>query len=630
MKKLFVFIFCFLIVGASFAVEKPTVLVLDQSGQDNLEAQKVINKITEKVLNSSRFGVYQKEQIAAKQREAGFPQIMDSDGYDYQKLSELMDLQVIILCKVDKNVREITKKKSGGNNSGALWMYGFIFPPLFLLANSGEKTYTVNINEYLVSLKMIDAATQKVIAQENFSGSDLSKLDQASERLYLALLRNYQVEGSIISQEKELIYVDLGKRSGIARGDIVDVYRPGLSLSDETITTPEKYGELEVVEALEDSSVCRLVPYRTVGSMRKGDIVKIIPLESLSVVDQARRQPKETTRPLGMGEAFIGEAVGPELLKYNPAGLGQVADSELALGWELKYSSASLSIPNANLGYPGLKNFYGNFVENPLCPNDFSVIVPTERGGLGLNVKVDNTRIKNEFFQYDNGGMKVGLYAGTAIHPKVMVGLGLIYTDQWIGIHNGNSYEFRGSGLAGQIGILARPTENLGLGGKVDLPANINGKLVRSSASLGSQDFSYTDQANLGLGVSYKLFNRLVLNLDLLDYCNASLYDVRLGVEFKCSDNLTFRLGSGNRFARLPNLAADPNYPNGANFRTNTYSAGVGLAVGSLTFDLAGEYEVLREGNFILYPDFAAGSPVRTLLTGYKDARIKFSTGVKF
>ncbi|MFA6417510.1 MAG: hypothetical protein WCW67_00005, partial [Candidatus Margulisiibacteriota bacterium] len=475
MKKLFVFIFCFLIVGASFAVEKPAVLVLDQSGQDNLEAQKVINKITEKVLNSSRFGVYQKEQIAAAQREAGFPPIMGSDGYDYQKLSELMDLQAIILCKVNKNVREITKKESSGNSSSSLWMYGFIFPPLFLLANSGEKTYTVNVNEYFVSLKMIDAATQKVIAQESFSGSDLSKLDQAIEELYLALLRNYQVEGSIVSQEKELIYVDLGKGSGIARGDIVDVYRPGLSLSDETIATPkEKYGELEVIEVSEDSSVCRLVSYRTVGSVRKGDIVKIIPLGSLSVVDQARRQPKEATRPLGMGEAFIGEAVGPELIKYNPAGLGQVADSELALGWELKYSRASLSIPNANLGYPGLRNIYGNFVENPLCPSDFSVIVPTDRGGLGLNVKVDNTRIKNELFQYDNGGMKVGLYAGTAIHPKVMVGFGLIYTDQWIGIHNGNSYEFRGSGLAGQIGILGRPTENLGLGGRIDIPAKIN------------------------------------------------------------------------------------------------------------------------------------------------------------
>src|SRR3989339_223138 len=623
MKKIFL-ILCIAVVtiNVSFADDKPAILVLGQSFNDQQVSETIANKLTRKLVDSGRFNVYQKEELFAAQKKAGFPSILEGGNYNYSQIAELLDLRAIVICKVDRKEKEVVKRKSGDSNLGYGWMYGFFFPPLLLMNGSSDKAYTVKVSSYQISLTAIETAKQKIIAQENLT--DPGNIEQSIQEIYLTILRNCRVKGQVLDQEDNLIYIDLGKKSGVANGDILELFHTE-PLLDEKV----KYGELEVVETANDSAVCRIITTQTFDPVRNGDLVEVLPMETMPLLERARRLPKEKTRPLGMGDAFIGEAVGPESIKYNAAGLGQITETAMSLNWSAQYSSANISMPNAGLSY-NVKDIYNSYVENPACPSDFSIVVPTERGGLGLNLNVGNLRINNSFFQYDNGGINLSLYAGAAVLPKILFGMGVTFSDRWVGLHNnGGSCEFRGGGIGGQVGILTRPTESLGLGARLEIPATINGRLA-NSANPTEQDFSFHDPENLGLGLSYKPLDRLVVNIDLLNYYASSIYDVKYGTEYMLTDNISLRLGTGGRFIRLPNLADDPNYPNGYNFRTNLYSAGVGLAFGSLTFDLAGEYEVLREGNVVVYPDFAAGSQSRTLLTGYKDARIKFSTGVKF
>jgi len=624
-------------LAPSFAAEKPKIVVFgpkseSASGYDYAN-QTVVNRVSEKIRSAGRFDLLQDARISSILKENNFPEVMAGEDYDYRKLGELIGAKAVIICGVIQREQEVTRHESGDNNGYGL-IYGLLFPPLLLLQGSSGRTYTEKIQTYSLSIRAIDVATGTVIAEESMDSRNIDDYFAVYQKLYLALLQNFQAKGKIIDLDAGQVFIDLGKKSGIKEKDIFEIYRPGWALDDSTAEAAripdEKVGELEVDSVADYSAVCAVIPHLTAGPVRRGFIVRHIPLETVSVLEQARRRYKDETRPLGMADAFIGQAVGPSTLKSNPAGLGQVSETALNLGWNLHYNSAVVRQPNTG-HYSGGRTLYGSNVENPAYPSDFNVVIPLEKVGVGLHVGVDDMRIAQGAFQYDNGGLNVGLYAGTALVPNVMVGLGLEYSDRWVGLYSGdNSYQFRGAGVGGNLGLLFRPTEALGIGGVLNIPGKMSGELVHSAGTSSTESFSFNDLENAGLGVSYRPFDRLVLNLDVINYLKTNVYGTRLGAEFSLTDNLAIRCGAGNRLSRIPNFADDPNYSNGYNIKTGVYSAGIGYATDTLTFDLAGEYEFLREGNVIVYPDFNAGSQVRTLLSGYKEGRIKFSLGVKF
>jgi len=637
------FIILLYIQFCAFAKEKPRIAVVDFRSETSRAAIKVsptliVDKIASDLVKTGRFNVLERVQIEEVLKEQNFPQILKGEEYDYQKLGKLLGAQAIITGTVFYGERSITKSGGGGYGAGQL-MAGLIFPPLLLIPPVESRPQIIKVSTYSITVKAVDVETGKIIASEDLLESDLGDIDSMTKRLYIGLLNNYPVKGQIIDRDENNIYVDLGKDVGLTQNDVLEVYKPGKKIMIGTAegiqVAEEKIGEIEVSNIADTSSICKIILHLTKGDIKKDYIVKLMPAETFDLVELVRRYPKDQTRSAGMGEAFIGQATGPDLVKYNPAGLAQVSDTEINLAWNIHSNSASFKIPNTGEDYSEIKSFYGSYVDNPAYPSEFNGYVPFKKTAMGLHLDVDDIRINHDVFKYDNGGINFGIYSGTAFIPNVMIGGGLTLTDRWVGIHRvvnsvDTSYQFRGNAVGLKGAFLLRPDPKIGIGGVLVLSSNYSGTLKQTGTLPSEGSFSYDGPSNLGLGLSYKPIDRLILNLDLITYFSPSWYDARLGAEFALTKNLAVRAGTYNKLIRVPNFANDPNYPDRYDIKTNIYTAGIGYTTDKLFFDISGEYEILKDLDIVVYPDFNAGSQSRTLLTSYKEARIKLSVGAKF
>ncbi|MFH1361732.1 MAG: CsgG/HfaB family protein [bacterium] len=640
---LIVFVFVCVFQFQSLAKEKPRIAVVAFNYESTkigkgFASNLVVDRLAADLVATGRFDVLERLQIEEVIKEQNFPQILKGEGYDYQKLGKLLGAQTIVTGTVFYGERSVTRQ-TGGDSAPTQLMLGLIFPPLLFLPPAEPKSYSVNVGSYSVAVKAIDVSTGKIVASEDLVESDLGYLSSMTKRLYVKLLNAYPVEGSVLALENGQVYVDIGEDLGISPNDIFAVYRASHSIVKdgiELLSLPEeKIGELEVKMVSDASSICKIIPHLTSSSINEDDVVKLIPVETLEFHELVRRFPKEKTRPSALGGAFVGQATGLEAVKYNPAGLAQVTDAEISLGWTLHSNSASFNMPNAGESYSGDKELYSSYVENPLYPSEFNGVMPLRKAGVGLSLNVDNMRINHDVFQFDDGSLNLGLYSGRAIAPTIMVGGGLNLSNRWVGIHRvvssvDNSYQFSGTAIGLKGGFLVKPNPKVGLGGVLNLSTNYAGNLKTTGSSPSTSPFEFAGPSNVVFGLSFQPFDRMICNLDVQNYFNPVWYNARLGMEYSIFDWMDLRFGAYNKNIRIPDFANDPNYPSNSDLRSSVITGGLGYTKDDLFIDLTGEYETLKDPNTIVFPDFTAGSQTRTLLSSYKEARIKINIGSKF
>lgn len=250
-------------------------------------------------------------------------------------------------------------------------------------------------------------------------------------------------------------------------------------------------------------------------------------------------------RPLGMGGSYVAIADDSTAAYWNPAGLGQLAHTEIgfmhsSLGTLDSYDFINLIHPIGRRAVVGLSWHRVGIDDIPitrLLPNSSR----PEIEGVFSNV--------NNAFVFSGGG-QLGSVRGL-LNPTVYVGgnLKLIYITA---LRNSNAL-----GVGGDVGLLVRVMDSLSAG--VMVQDALKTKLYWNTPPQTAEEASHTDviRPNVKLGVAYGrevavLNSRIVLTVDA-----DSLYDFEMhyGAEYTFADLLSFRVGlterSGVRTVRL-------------------------------------------------------------------------------
>ncbi|MFA4844222.1 MAG: CsgG/HfaB family protein [Candidatus Margulisiibacteriota bacterium] len=604
------------------------------TGARSFNSSVIADRIATGLVKTGRFDVLERTQIQKVLKEKNFPEIIKGGEYDYKKLGKLLSADAIITGNVFTGQRMVSLYRKKTLNSMVVPL-AFIFPPVLMLPQS-EELYTTVVSQLSVSVKVIDVDTAKILASEDLLESDLENIDLVNSRLYSQLIQYRPIEAKVVSLggKEALAIIDAGNKAGVKVGDVFELAEPGKSFTQEGISEmvqlpEEKAGEAEIISVSKDASIAKIIPYLTFKEVKPGYIARMIPLETMSLTEIVRRKSKLNSRATGMGEAFIGQATGPDLAKYNPAGLAQIADTEISLGWRYRYNSAGTSLGN-------VKSFYGGYRESMFYPNEFNGLLQIQGATYGLHVSTDNLFINGTAtpgFYLDDSTVNLGLFGGAPFASNFMTGTGLVLMDkQNIVIRNVGgteySYKFRGLGLGMKSGVLYSPNPQISIGGILALTTSYSGSLKVDDGT--TKSFSIAGGSEGGLGLSYKPTDKLLLNLDVIDHFNYGWYDTRMGVEYSLSQNLALRVGNYNRLDRVPNFADDPNYPRNYDIKQAVYTAGVGYTEDKFYADLAIEASFLKESGVLVYPDITPGSTKRTTLDAFKELSVKFGIGAKF
>ncbi|MBI5701143.1 hypothetical protein HZC34_04760 [Candidatus Saganbacteria bacterium] len=627
-----------LMEGASFAKGKLRIAIVDflsgDTGGKSLNSGVIADRIASELVKTDRFDVLERTQIQKILKEQNFPQILVGGEYDYKKIGKLLSAEVVITGNVytGQRMASLYRKKSLGTTILPL---AFVFPPILMLPQQ-EEIFTTVISELSMNVKAIDVNTAKIIASEDLLESDLSDVGRLASQLYVQLLKYNPNETRVLKVNNKdlLVAIGSGKNMGIKLGDFFEISEKAESISQEgasgAIQLPdEKVGEVEIVSVSKDSSIAKIIPQLTFGDIKSGYVAKQLPLETISLADMVKRKAKITSRATGMGEAFIGQATGPDVAKYNPAGLAQIPETQISLGWKYRYNSAGTSAGNA-------KTLYGGYRESPFYPNEFNGILQVQGATYGLHVSTDNLFIDGKTspgFSLDDWAVNFGIFGGAAFAPNFMTGSGLLMIDKQATVTRTvagteYSYKFRGTGIGAKSGVLYAPHPQISIGAILALTTSYSGTLKIDDGT--TKAFSIPGASQAGLGLSYKPTDFLLLNIDVIDHFDYGWYDARMGLEYSLNKNWALRVGNYNRLDKLPNFATDPNYPKNDDIKQAVYTMGVGYTQEKFYADLAIEAAYLKEAGVIVYPDLTPGSTKRTSLDSYKEIGVKFGMGAKF
>jgi len=336
------------------------------AGARSFNSSVIADRIATELVKTGRFDILERIQIQKVLREKNFPEVIKGGEYDYKKLGKLLSADIIITGNVYTGQRMVSlyRKKA---MSSIIVPLAFIFPPVLMLPVAEELQTTI-VSELSLSIKAIDVDTAKVIASEDLVESDLGNLGMVTSRLYAQLIKYHPIEAKVlrVSPREMLVIISAGKNSGVRVGDVFEVAEPGKSFTQEGVAEliqlpEEKVGEVEIISVSKDASIAKIIPHMTFRDIQEGYIARLVPLETMSLTEIVKRKAKISSRAAGMGEAFIGQATGPDLAKYNPAGLAQISETQISLGWRYRYNSAGTSVG-------GIKSFYGGYRESLFYP----------------------------------------------------------------------------------------------------------------------------------------------------------------------------------------------------------------------------------------------------------------------
>ncbi|MBD3182409.1 PorV/PorQ family protein [Candidatus Poribacteria bacterium] len=226
-------------------------------------------------------------------------------------------------------------------------------------------------------------------------------------------------------------------------------------------------------------------------------------------------------RPISMGKAFIAVADDVHAGYWNPAGLANLTSYQLSAMYSNPMNYAFISDTGVkDIGYHTL-----------------SFALPTGFGSLGLNmaylsagdiqVVEDASGPTGETFSNSDLGFLLS-YARSATND-IQLGLNLKILRQKVWTENG-------SGIGFDMGVLYAPVYNLKLGLMLQ-------NLIEPSIQLLDDGVSNSVPRSIGLGISYKLMEDMILVGASIDKAGGRSAKFHMGTEVLPMNDLSLRAG---------------------------------------------------------------------------------------
>ncbi len=268
LKKIFA-VFLLMAVTCCYSISaeaaKKRVAVLPLENVSGFSAENVADimaeELTSALLNSQKYTVIERSQIATILREQGF-QNVTSDPSSAVSVGNLTGAEYSIIGKV--TLATVVQNQTN----------------VFLdIADPWKGKVSVEI-------RFVDNATGEIVNMENttFEGSKAGNnaavcihgaCKDAAEKFLSELKKN--IMGNIAEVGDKEVYIDLGSDSGLRKGDVLLVVREtdpitiaGKIVGMKTIDI----GRVKVTEVNAEYSVCKIDKVEKGQSIRKGDVVK--------------------------------------------------------------------------------------------------------------------------------------------------------------------------------------------------------------------------------------------------------------------------------------------------------------------------------------------------------------------
>lgn len=203
--------------------------------------------------------------------------------------------------------------------------------------------------------------------------------------------------------------------------------------------------------------------------------------------------------------------------------------------------------------------YHNSYFIKELGTSSFAFVQPTKYGNFGLGVNYFGFKMYNYF--------QTGIAYAYRFSNKFAVGMKINYLSLQQEAYYGNAQT-----VAGEIGIIAKPIENLSIGAYIFNPtySRYNGELVVPTFEK--------------VGLSYQFSDKLIVNLE--QKSNFEYNIIRFGLDYKLIELLDLRCGvesSSSAFGGLGinigvwqlNLAVA--YSNASLVSTNSFSSAVDL-----------------------------------------------------
>ena len=203
--------------------------------------------------------------------------------------------------------------------------------------------------------------------------------------------------------------------------------------------------------------------------------------------------------------------------------------------------------------------YHNSYFIKELGTSSFAFVQPTKYGNFGLGVNYYGFKMYNYF--------QTGVAYAYQFNSKFAVGMKMNYLSLQQEAYYGNAFT-----IAGEIGIIAKPIQNLSIAAHVFNPtfSRLNGELVVPTFE--------------SVGLSYRFSDKLIVNLEQKSDFEFNM--IRIGIDYQPIDLLTLRCGvesGSSAFGGLGinigvwqlNLAVA--YNNASLVSTNSFSSAVDL-----------------------------------------------------
>ena len=252
---------CCYSISAEAAKKRVAVLPLENVSGFSAEnvAEIMAEELTAALLNSQRYTVIERNQIAAILREQGFQNI-SANPNSAVELGKLAGADYSVIGKV--TLATVVQN--------SLNVFVDVADP-----NKGKVS---------VDIRFVDNEIGEIIFAKTFEGSKSGTnaavcihgaCRDAAEKFLDELKKN--IIGRIAEVADKEVYIDLGAESGLRKGDTLLVVRETdpIIINDKVVgmkTIP--IGKVKVTEVNAEYSVCKIDKVEKGNSIRKGDVVK--------------------------------------------------------------------------------------------------------------------------------------------------------------------------------------------------------------------------------------------------------------------------------------------------------------------------------------------------------------------
>ncbi|MBF0118659.1 MAG: hypothetical protein HQK79_07465 [Desulfobacterales bacterium] len=180
-----------------------------------------------------------------------------------------------------------------------------------------------------VNARIIDVENASIIAAENVKSSSASKLEELVVKMSDIIMKDFPLEGYVVSREKNKVVIDLGKRAGVKsqmkfmifkEGKVIKHPKTGEILDVERVQTG-----IILVENVRDKIADAVIQSETSeGAIQYGQLVKNVLEAKNAAIDNSNQDIKEAVKDkishIDVNEFPIDESeikiLSPEIKQY--------------------------------------------------------------------------------------------------------------------------------------------------------------------------------------------------------------------------------------------------------------------------------------------------------------------------